>query len=164
VLAYADDGTPSPAIGAVVDGGSAPVTVDTSGGANVSFAQPGEGVLRASRAGDIPSQFLMVCVTDPQDRCPTVRGREILGTDGPDNIVGTLGNDIARPRGGNDNVKSRGGADRIISRGGGADKVKCGGGKDVVEADKKDRIGKSCERAKGARTAPKGKRKGGRRK
>jgi hypothetical protein len=162
VIAYADDGTPSPATGAIVEGASAPATVDASGGADVTFAQPGEGVLRASRAGDIPSQFLRICVADPESRCPSVRGREVVGTDGADNVVGTLGNDLVKPRAGNDNVKSRGGADRIISRGGGADKVKCGGGKDLVEADKKDRIGKSCERAKGARNAPgSGKTKGG---
>jgi Ca2+-binding RTX toxin-like protein len=161
VLAYADDGSPSPATGAIVEGGSAPATVDASGGVNVTFAQPGEAVLRASRSGDIPSQFLAVCVADQATRCPSVRGREILGTDGSDNILGTLGNDVVRPRAGNDNIKSRRGADRIISRGGGADKVKCGGGKDLVEADKKDRIGKSCERAKGARKAPEGGKKRG---
>src|SRR5215207_4234785 len=42
VLAYADDGSPSPATGAIVEGGSAPATVDASGGVNVTFAQPGE--------------------------------------------------------------------------------------------------------------------------
>jgi hypothetical protein len=160
VLAYADDGTASPATGAVVEGGSAPATVDGSGGANVSFSQPGVPVLRATRGGNIPSQALGVCVADPLTQCPSTRGREILGTDGPDNIVGTLGVDQVRPRAGNDNIKSRAGGDLIVSRGGGADKVKCGGGKDVVEADKKDRIGKSCEKVKGAGKArKKGKKK-----
>jgi hypothetical protein len=160
VLAYGDDGTPSPAAGAVVEGGSAPATVDASGGATVSFPQPGVPVLRASRGSDIPSQALGVCVADPVTQCPELRGREILGTDGPDNIVGTLGADQVRPRAGNDNIKSRAGGDLIVSRGGGADKVKCGGGKDVVEADKKDRIGKSCEKVKGGKKArKKGKKK-----
>ncbi len=160
VLAYADDGIASPATGAVVEGGSVPATVDASGGATVSFPQPGVPVLRATRGGNIPSQSLGVCVATQLTQCPPVRGREILGTDGPDNIVGTLGTDQVRPRAGNDNIKSRGGGDLIVSRGGGADKVKCGGGKDVVEADKKDWIGKSCEKVKGGRKAgKKGKRK-----
>jgi hypothetical protein len=159
VLAYSDDGTPSPAAGAVVEGGSAPATVDASGGATVSFPQPGVPVLRASRGSDIPSQALGVCVADPVTQCPELRGREILGTDGSDNIVGTLGADQVRPRAGNDNIKSRAGGDLIVSRGGGADKVKCGGGKDVVEADKKDRIGKSCEKVKGGKMARKKSRK-----
>jgi len=155
VLAYADDGTASPATGAVVEGGSAPATVDASGGANITFAQPGVPVLRATRGSDIPSQAIGVCVAAPLPQCPSIRGREILGTDGPDNIVGTLGIDQVRPRAGNDNIKSRAGGDLIVSRGGGADKVKCGGGKDLVQADKADRIGKSCEKVKGAGKAPK---------
>jgi hypothetical protein len=153
VLAYSDDGVASPAAGAVIEGSGAPVIVDASGGANVSFSGPGMPVLRATRGSDIPSQALAVCVAAPVTLCPEVRGREILGTDGPDNLVGTLGADQVRPRAGNDNIKSRGGGDLIVSRGGGADKVKCGGGKDVVEADKKDRIGKSCEKVKGGKKA-----------
>jgi hypothetical protein len=159
VLAYSDEGVPSPATGAVIEGAGAPLTVDASGGANVTFAAPGMPVLRATRGGDIPSQALPVCVASPVTQCPDVRGREILGTDGPENIVGTLGVDQVRPRAGNDNIKSRGGGDLVVSRGGGKDKVKCGGGKDVVRADKSDRIGKSCEKVKGA-----GKQKGGKRK
>lgn len=159
VLAYDDDGTPSPATGAIVEGGTTPATVDASGGATVSFSQPGLPVLRAARGGDIPSQALGVCVATEISQCPEVRGREILGTDGSDNLVGTLGVDQVRPRAGNDNIKSRAGGDLIVSRGGGSDKVKCGGGKDVVRADKVDRIGKSCEKVKGAGKR-KGKRKG----
>jgi hypothetical protein len=159
VLAYADDGAASAATGAIVLGASTPGVVDSSGGVNLTFAQPGQFVLSATRSGDIPSQSLKVCVAISLDQCPDTRGREILGTDGPDNLVGTLGPDQIRPRGGNDNIKGRRGDDLIISRGGGADKVKCGGGTDRVEADKKDRFGKSCERVKGGRKA-KNKRKG----
>jgi hypothetical protein len=155
VTAYSDEGVPSPAAGAVVEGGSGPVTADPGGNASVTFPAPGQAALRATRGGDIPSQGLGVCVADPVTQCPEIRGREILGTDGPDNIVGTLGVDQVRPRAGNDNIKSRGGGDLVISRGGGADKVKCGGGKDVVQADKRDRIGKSCEKVKGGKKAKK---------
>jgi hypothetical protein len=155
VLAYSDEGVASPAAGAVVEGAGAPVATDATGGANVTFSGPGMPVLRATRGSDIPSQALPVCVADPVTQCPELRGREILGTDGPDNIVGTLGVDQVRPRAGNDNIKSRAGGDLIVSRGGGADKVKCGGGKDVVKADKKDRIGKSCEKVKGGKKARK---------
>ena len=168
VLAYADDGTSAAATGATVLGGGAPAVVDATGGASVTFPQPGKYVLSATRGSDIPSQSQTVCVANPLSQCPATRGREILGTDGPDNIVGTLGPDQIRPRAGNDNIKGRAGDDLIVSRGGGADRVKCGGGEDSVEADRKDRVGKSCERVKGGRKAPKkgkgGRRRGGRRK
>jgi hypothetical protein len=163
VLSYADDGSPSAATGAAVTGGSAPVPVDSSGGATVTFPSPGRYVLSATRGSDIPSQSLEVCVADPLTDCPVARGREILGTDGPDNVVGTLGSDRIGPRAGNDNIKGRAGNDVIVSRGGGADRVKCGGGEDLVRADKRDRFGKSCERAKGGKRA-KRKGKGGKKK
>jgi hypothetical protein len=163
VLAYADDGAASAATGAIILGAGAPATVDSTGGANLIFPTPGEFLLSATRSGDIPSQSQSVCVASSLNQCPDTRGREILGTDGPDNLVGTLGPDQIRPRGGNDNIKGRRGDDLIVSRGGGADKVKCGGGEDLVEADKKDRFGKSCERVKGGRKAKK-KGKGGKRK
>ena len=160
VLAYADDGIASPA----------------SRGGGRGRQRSGDGrcerrrqrqLLPAGRAGAEgdprrrhPEPVPWRMRRQPADPMPEVRGREILGTDGPDNVVGTLGADQVRPRAGNDNIKSRGGGDLIVSRGGGADKVKCGGGKDVVEADKKDWIGKSCEKVKGGKKAgKKGKRK-----
>jgi hypothetical protein len=165
VLSYADDGSPSGATGAVVIGGGAPATVDATGGATVTFPTPGTYTLSATRGSDIPSQSLTVCVADPLEQCPVARGREILGTDGPDNILGTLGHDRIGPRAGNDNIKGRAGDDLIVSRGGGRDKVKCGGGEDTVQADKRDRFGKSCEVVRGGKRAKKGrKKKGGKRK
>jgi Ca2+-binding RTX toxin-like protein len=164
VLAYADDGKASGATGAVVLGGGAPATVDASGAATVIFPTAGTYLLSATRGADIPSQSLVVCVSDPITECPETRGREIFGTDGPDNVVGTLGPDQIGPRGGNDNIKGRDGDDLIVSRGGGADKVKCGGGDDFVHADKSDRFGKSCEQVKGGKRAKQGKRKKGKRK
>jgi hypothetical protein len=165
VLSYSDEGAASAATGAVVLGGGAPALVAASGAATVVFPTPGTYLLSATRGADIPSQSLSVCVSDPVTECPETRGREIFGTDAPDNVVGTLGPDRIGPRAGNDNVKGRAGDDVIVSRGGGADKVKCGGGKDFVHADKKDRFGKSCERVKGGKKKRKrGKKKGGKKK
>ena len=161
VLSYADDGAASAATGAVVLGGSAPATVDATGAATITFPAAGSYLLSATRGADIPSQSLTVCVADPLTACPASRGKEIFGTDGPDNVVGTLGPDQIGPRAGNDNVKGRAGDDLIVSRGGGADKVKCGGGEDFVHADKSDRPGKSCEQVKGGKRAKKGKRRRG---
>jgi hypothetical protein len=161
VLAYDDEGSPSAATGAVVLGGDTPAVVDATGAATVSFSTVGRPVLSATRSGDIPSQSLEVCVPDPASECPLARGREVLGTDGPDNLVSGMGDDRIGPRGGNDSIKGRAGEDLILSFGGGRDKVKCGGDEDFVRADKQDRIGKSCEHVKGARKATrKGKRKG----
>jgi hypothetical protein len=167
VLAYPDKGAPSGATGAVVLGGDVPAIVDETGGATVSFSSVGRPVLSATRAGDVPSQLLEVCVAEDLGECPAERGLEILGTDGDDNVVGTLGDDQIGPRAGDDRVNARGGDDRIISRDSGRDKVKCGGGFDVVIADKRDRAAKSCERVKrGKKGKRKGKKKGkgGRRK
>jgi hypothetical protein len=169
VLSYDNNGAASAATGAVVLGGGTAASVDASGAATVTFPTPGTYVLSATRGADIPSQSLSVCVADPITSCPEFRGREIYGTDGPDNVVGTLGPDQIGPRAGNDSVKSRAGDDVIVSRGGGADKVKCGGGEDFVHADKSDRPRKSCERVKGGkRSKGKGKKKrkgkGGKRK
>jgi hypothetical protein len=167
VLAYSDEGAASAATGAVVLGGGAPAPVDATGAATVVFPTAGTYLLSATRGADIPSQSLSVCVSDPFTECPETRGREIFGTDAPDNVVGTLGPDQIGPRGGNDSIKGRDGDDVIVSRGGGSDKVKCGGGEDFVHADKSDRFGKSCERVKGGKHAKKGKRgkkKGGKKK
>lgn len=160
VLAYDDKGAVSAAAGAIVLGGDAPAVADGSGVATLTFAGPGTRVVGATRSGDIPSQSLTVCVADPLTACAAERGREVLGTDAPDYVLGTLGPDRLRPRDGNDAVSGRAGDDLIVSFGGGTDKVKCGAGEDLVEADKKDRIGKSCERVKGGRKA-KAKGKGG---
>jgi len=166
VLSYADDGAASAATGAVVLGGAAPAPVDTTGAATVIFPTPGTYLLSATRGADIPSQSLSVCVADPVTSCPETRGREIYGTDAPDNVVGTLGPDQIGPRAGNDNIKGRAGDDVIVSRGGGRDKIKCGGGEDFVHADKSDRPGKSCEMVKGGKrsTGAKHKKKGGKKK
>ncbi len=64
-------------------------------------------VLRATAEATSRARRSPSACADPVTQCPEVRGREILGTDGPDNIVGTLGADQVRPRAGNDNIKSR---------------------------------------------------------
>ncbi len=161
VLAYADDGSATPAAGAVVSGGNGPVTADASGNALVSVSGTGTRQLQATLGDDIPSAATKVCTADPVGDCPRAPGRLIVGSDVPDNMLGTAGDDRIKPRGGNDRVRAKGGDDRIDVRGGGKDRVNCGGGTDVVKGDKRDKIAKNCEkRSHGGKKHKHGKHKG----
>jgi hypothetical protein len=145
VLAYGDDGTPSPAAGAVVTGGTSPVTTDASGNALVSMSGPGVTPLQATRGSDIPSAVESICSAVQLTDCPAERGRIIVGSDTGDGIAGTAGPDQIKPRGGPDRIRALAGDDRIDVRGGGKDRVNCGGGEDSVKAGKGDKIAKNCE-------------------
>ena len=145
VLAYDDNGAATPAVGATVSGGSAPVTTDASGNAVITPAGTGLGALQASRSGDIPSEAMQICAAQNVSSCPVARGRLIVGSDGDDDITGTSGNDQIKPRAGSDKVRAMAGDDRIDVRGGGKDRVNCGGGADSVKADKRDKLAKNCE-------------------
>ena len=145
MLAYADDGTASPAAGAVVSGSGAPVTTDASGNALVSVSGAGPRQIQATRGADIPSAATQVCSFDTATDCPAARGRLIVGSDTADDIAGTAGNDQIKPRAGNDAVRGLAGNDRIDVRGGGKDRVNCGGGLDSVKADTRDKLAKNCE-------------------
>lgn len=156
VHSYAADGAVSPGVGATVGGGDSPVPVDAAGNATVSFATEGVHTLVASKDyNDIPSEPITVCVARDLDRCPPVRGLQILGSHEPDQIVGTAGADQIKARGGRDSVRALGGDDRIDVRGGGKDRVNCGGGDDRVKMGKGDKAGKNCEHR--SRSAKKGK-------
>ena len=156
VLAYADDGTATPAAGAVVSGGSSPATTDASGNAQVTMNGQGTAQLQATRGADIPSALTAICsFSEPAD-CPAARGRLIVGSDGVDQITGTAGPDRIKPRGSRDRVRALAGDDRIDIRGGGKDRVNCGGGEDSVKAGKGDKLAKNCERR--SRSVKKGKR------
>jgi Ca2+-binding RTX toxin-like protein len=145
VLAYADDGTATPAAGAVISGGAAPVTADASGNAQVTVNGAGTDQIQATLGADIPSESTSICAYQSTGDCPAARGRLIVGSDGPDDITGTAGNDLIRARAGNDLVRGMAGDDRIDVRGGGKDRVNCGGGDDVVKGDKRDKFAKNCE-------------------
>ena len=138
VLAYTDKGKRRPAPGATVDFASGPT--DAAGRTNLVFPSAGRTSVQATRGGDIPSAKLRVCVDADISRCPSHRGRIILGSPRSDDISTTAGNDTVRA-GARD--------DRISIRAGGADSVGCGPGKDVVVAsrgDHDDAIGSSCEK------------------
>ena len=161
VLAYADDGTATPAAGAVVSGSGTPVTTDASGNALVSVSGTGPRQIQATRGADIPSAVTQICSFDTVTDCPAARGRIVVGSDTADDITGTAGNDLIRPRAGNDAVRALAGDDRIDVRGGGKDRVNCGGGVDSVKADKRDKLAKNCEqRSRGGKKHKHGKHKG----
>jgi Ca2+-binding RTX toxin-like protein len=146
VRSYQGDGSAVAGTGATVIGGDAPVAVDGAGNATVTFASEGVHTLMATKDyNDVPSQALSVCVARELDRCPPVRGLQIVGSHEPDVIVGTRGADQIKARGGRDKVRSLAGGDRIDVRGGGKDLVNCGGGHDSVKAGKGDKIAKNCE-------------------
>jgi Ca2+-binding RTX toxin-like protein len=161
VLAYGDDGTATPAAGAVISGGATPVTADASGNAQVTISGPGAAQIQATRGADIPSAALAICTAAQIGDCPLARGRIIVGSDGVDDILGTAGDDRIKPRAGNDGVRALAGDDRVDVRGGGKDRINCGGGDDSVKADKRDKLAKNCEH-RSRSTKKKGKHKGAR--
>jgi hypothetical protein len=161
VLAYGDDGSASPAAGAVVSGAASPVTTDASGNAQVTMNGSGTAQIQATLGADIPSALTGICSFDQRADCPPARGRLIVGSDVPDNMLGTAGDDRIKPRGGNDGIRAKGGDDRIDVRGGGKDRVNCGGGDDSVKAGKGDKLAKNCEhRSRSAKKGKRGKHKG----
>jgi hypothetical protein len=79
----------------------------------------------------------------------------LAGNTGSDRIEGGLGNDVLVGAEGDDRLfGNRGldriaagpGADTISARDGQADTISCGSGRDRVTADRRDRIGRDCER------------------
>ena len=138
VLAYTDKGRRKPAAGASVEFATRPT--NARGKTNLVFPSAGHTSVQATRRGAIPSARLRVCVDAHPSRCPSRRGRTILGSPGADRIATTAAND---------HVGAGAGTDRISIRAPGADKVGCGPGRDVVIADRGDHddtIGASCEK------------------
>jgi hypothetical protein len=161
VLAYADDGTATPAAGAVISGGASPVTTDASGNAQVSLNGAGAAQIQATRGADIPSAVTTICASGQGADCPAAPGRLIVGSDGVDAITGTAGPDRIKPRGSRDGVRALAGDDKIDVRGGGKDRVNCGGGDDSVKLGKGDKVSKNCEhRSRSAKKGKHGKHKG----
>jgi hypothetical protein len=146
VLAYADDGTATPAAGAVISGSGPAVTTDASGNALVTVSGGGPRQIQATLGDDIPSALTAICSFDAATPCPAERGRLIVGSDDVDDIGGTLGDDQIKPRAGDDGIRALAGNDRIDVRGGEKDRVNCGGGIDLVKGDKRDKFSKNCER------------------
>ena len=91
VLAYADDGTATPAAGAVISGSGTPVTTDASGNALVErqrdgpAADPGDPRRRHPQRGDAD------LLVRHGHRLPGSSRTVIVGSDTTDDIAGTAG-------------------------------------------------------------------------
>ncbi len=82
----------------------------------------------------------------------------VAGDQGNDRINGNSANDVLRGNSGNDRIKGSTGKDRISGGGGkdridardgrGGDRIACGIGRDSVVADRRDRVGRDCERVR----------------
>lgn len=138
VYRYNGSGVKRPAAGAKVTG--AVGTTDADGKVRVVPADRGTLNLRATRAGDIPSNTGSVCVAANRDACPSARGKEIAGSHRADEIHGSRGRDRIDAAAGRDEIDVRGGAD--------GDRIDCGAGRDKVIAERGQRIdaGGNCER------------------
>jgi hypothetical protein len=138
VYSYADDGTRSAAAGATVTGAALPT--GSAGHTMVTSPAAGTDNLHATRAQDIPSNRVEVCVNQDPSKCPEAHGKRIFGSGRGDRIRGTRGWDA---------IKAGGGRDVVDLRDGGRDRVTCGRGRDKVileRGDQNDRIAASCER------------------
>jgi hypothetical protein len=138
VSAYNGKGVKRPAAGAKVPG--AVGTTDSDGEVRVVAADRGTLELRATRAGDIPSNTGSVCVAANRDACPPARGKDIAGSHRADDIDGSRGADRIDAAAGGDTIDVRGGA--------GGDRIDCGAGRDEVIAERGQRISAraNCER------------------
>jgi Ca2+-binding RTX toxin-like protein len=70
----------------------------------------------------------------------------IEGGLGDDLLVGAEGDDRLFGNRGRDRISAGPGADTIAARDAQADTISCGSGRDTVAADRRDRIGRDCER------------------
>jgi hypothetical protein len=135
VVAYAADGTRTPAEGADVTFAADPT--DASGRTTVRIPNEGNRVFQATREGDIPSDEHTICFAVDLDECAAQPGELIFGTAGIDQVTDSKGSDRIRTGAKRDTVTLSGGDDRI----------NCGGGNDKVSgADSEDRVARNCEK------------------
>jgi Subtilase family/WD40-like Beta Propeller Repeat/RTX calcium-binding nonapeptide repeat (4 copies)/Domain of unknown function DUF11 len=74
-------------------------------------------------------------------------GNDVLfGFGGADRLLGGAGDDVLDGGAGRDVLDGGPGADVLKARDGAVDAVRCGAGRDRVEADRKDRVARDCER------------------
>jgi hypothetical protein len=136
VFAYADDGTRTPAAGALVAGAFEPT--DANGVTTVHPSTEGTFPLQATRGVDIPSNVVNLTVDEELDPCAAQLPEEIVGTRKRDKIDGT-----ANP----DTISARGGRDRVRAAGGCADVVDCGSDRDKAIVDPSDAV-RRCQRVR----------------
>src|SRR6266540_4328898 len=74
----------------------------------------------------------------------------ILGGPGNDRLDGDMGADRIVGGPGRDRLSGGHGIDRIMARDGEVDRISCGPHRDVVIADRRDRVGRACERVRRA--------------
>ena len=136
VFSYADDGTRTPAQGAIVSGAFEPT--DANGTTTINPATEGTFPLQATHGPDIPSNIVNLTVDEELDPCAAQVPEEIVGTRNRDKIGGTAGPDTITARGGND---------RVLTAGGCSDVVDCGSGRDKATVDASDVV-RRCNRVR----------------
>lgn len=83
-----------------------------------------------------------------RDRLNGGSGRDRMsGGSGVDRVSGDAGNDRIAGGSSNDVLKGNSGND-VINGGSGRDRITCGRGRDTVIADRRDRVGRDCERVR----------------
>jgi hypothetical protein len=137
-FAYDDAGKQSPAAGATVTGGSAPVTTDAQGNATVPVGSK-DVTLQATSGSLIPSEAFELCVAEDARDCSPQNLVE--GTGKRDKVFGTP---VA------DRIKARAADDVVKARGGGPDTINCGKGRRDVAFVKEDDVTRACEKVKQA--------------
>ncbi len=81
------------------------------------------------------------------DKLIAGKGADVVkGREGRDCLSGKSGKDRLTGGKGKDKINGGTGGDKIFARDGGRDVIRCGKGRDRVQADKSDRVGRSCER------------------
>jgi hypothetical protein len=138
VFAYDDEGTKTPAAGAIVTGADAPT--DANGVATITPASEGTLTLQATRGADIPSNLVRVTANAALDPCAAEPDEAIVGTAKRDKIEGTPAPDEITARGGDDVVRARGGCKDAVDCGKGRDKATVGA-EDVVRRCNRVKIG-----------------------
>ena len=136
VFSYTDDGTKTPAAGALVAGAFEPTAAD--GTTTVNPSSEGTFPLQATRGVDIPSNVVSLTVDAELDACAAQVASEIVGTRKRDKIDGTPDPDT---------ITARGGKDRVRAAGGCSDIVDCGSGHDKATVDASD-IVRRCQRVR----------------
>jgi hypothetical protein len=136
VFSYTDDGTRTPAAGALVAGAFDPT--DANGNTTINPSGEGTFQLQATRGVDIPSNVVNLTVDEELDPCAAQVPNEIVGTRKRDKIEGSAGPDT---------ISARGGKDRVRAAGGCSDVVDCGSGHDKATVDASDVV-RRCQRVR----------------
>jgi hypothetical protein len=136
VFSYTEDGTKTPAAGALVAGAFEPTAAD--GTTTVNPSSEGTFPLQATRGVDIPSNVVNLTVDEELDPCAAQVPSEIVGTRKRDKIDGTPDPDT---------ITARGGKDRVRAAGGCSDIVDCGSGHDKATVDASDVV-RRCQRVR----------------